>query len=102
MDDLLLRELLKDSCCPFLAAYENEWINGNGEVLTFDEMKKRDNKYLENCFNYLIRQKDTVERGSFLSGMKYDKKLYAEIVSEARILYLKKLKELNDYITRNR
>lgn len=95
MDELDVRKLLERTSYPFLAAYENEWINADGDTLTFDEMGK---KYLRNCYGYLLEQKESIERGFFLQGVKFDKNQYEDIVSITIKLYNKKIKELKKHI----
>lgn len=97
MDELEVRELLKKTSFPFLAAYEEEWINAEGKTLTFDEMGK---SYLESCRNYLKKQKGNIDRGFFLQGAKviYDESQYENIVDITKKLYERKLKELDNYL----
>ena len=67
MEEFEVRELLKKSSYPFLAAYSNEWIDSAGRELLFDEMGKT---YLQNCYKMLQEQKYSIERGFFLEGIK--------------------------------
>ena len=95
MDEFDVRELLKGTSYPFLAAYENEWIDAYGSVFTFDEMGK---KYLKNCHKYLLEHRENIERGFFLQGIKFDKNQYENILRIAIELYNKKINELKKYI----
>lgn len=95
MDEIDIRELLKKTSYPFLAAYENEWINADGHTLSFDEMGK---KYLKNCYKYLLEQKENIERGFLLQGIKFDKNQYENIMRTTIEFYNKKINELKIYI----
>lgn len=95
MDKFNVRELLEKTSYPFLVAYENEWINSEGKVLSFDDMSK---KYLKNCYKYLLDQKEEIKRGFFLQGIKFDESQYKNIVDIASELYERKVSELKKYI----
>jgi hypothetical protein len=95
MDEFDVRELLKETSYPFLAAHENEWINSEGNILSFDDMSK---KYLENCYKYLLEQKEKIKKGFFLQGVKYDKSQYENIVDITNELFERKVSELKKYI----
>lgn len=95
MDEFDVRELLEKTSYPFLAAYENEWINSEGKVLSFDDMSK---KYLKNCYKYLLVRKEEIKNGSFLQGVKYDKSQYQNIVDITNELFERKVSELKKYI----
>lgn len=95
MDELNVRKLLEKTSYPFLAAYENEWINADRKTLTFDEMEK---EYLEHCYRYLLKQKESIRRGFFLQGVKFDKNQYKNIISITMELYNQKVRELEKYI----
>lgn len=95
MDEFEVRELLKKSSYPFLAAYSNEWIDSDGRKLSFDDMAR---KHLENCYNMLQEQKYGIERGFFLGGVKYDESKYEEIVEITKRLYYAKMEELMNYL----
>ena len=95
MDEVDVRELLEKTSYPFLAAYENEWINSEGKVLSFDDMDK---KYLNNCYNYLLERKEQIKRGYFLQGVKFDRSQYENIVGITSELFERKVSELKKYI----
>lgn len=95
MDEFDVRELLKKTSYPFLAAYDNEWINSEGNILSFDDMSK---KYLNNCYKYLLDRKEDIERGFFLEGTKYDKSQYENILGITNELFERKVNELRKYI----
>lgn len=95
MDEFDIRELLKKTSYPFLAAYENKWIDADGKTHSFDEMGK---KYLKNCYKYLQEQKENIERGIFLQGIKFDRNQYKNIMRTTMELYNKKINELKEYI----
>lgn len=96
MNELGVRELLKKTSYPFLAAYENEWIDSDKKLLQFDDMSK---KYLQNCYKYLLERKEDIERGFFLQGIEYDKGQYENIVSITSELFERKVREIKQYIS---
>lgn len=95
MDELTLRGILEESSFPYLAAYEEEWIDAHGKTISFDEMGKL---HLMNCYKMLERQKKTIERGRFLQGVKFNKSQYDDIVEMTKELYYKKMDELKNYL----
>ena len=54
MNEFLLRGMLEESDYPYLAAYEEEWIDAHGDTKSFDEMGKI---HLQNCYRMLKKQK---------------------------------------------
>lgn len=95
MDEYEVREVLKKSSYPFLAAYNNEWIDSDGKELSFDDMGRT---YLKNCYKMLQEQKYGIEHGFFLEGVKYDEAKYEEIVETTKRLYYAKTDELKNYL----
>ncbi|MDE6960851.1 MAG: hypothetical protein K2P27_08320 [Lachnospiraceae bacterium] len=95
MNEFLLRGMLEESDYPYLAAYEEEWIDAHGDTKSFDEMGKI---HLQNCYRMLKKQKRAIERGFFLKGIAYEESQYDEIVSMTTALYNKKVKELVEYL----
>lgn len=94
MDIETVRDLLRESTFPYLAAYENEWINSEGTI-EFDEMGK---KHLKNCLAMLEEQRYTVEHGFVLENLEYDKAQYNEILNTVKELYYKKIEEIKKYL----
>lgn len=95
MDEYRLKEILQKSAFPYLAASNEQWINGDGQVLSFDEMGK---KYLKNCYFMLLRIKESIESGSFLDKVDYDKKYHNEIINMTKDLYYSKIAEIKNYL----
>lgn len=99
MDEFEVREMLKETDIPFLAAGYNEWIGADRKLLSFDEMGK---DYLENCYNYLVKQEDNITRG--FSGnnrkRKFSEAEQREILKITNKLYKRKLNELKIYLNK--
>ena len=55
-------------------------------------------KYLKNCYKYLLEQKENIERGFLLQGIKFDKNQYENIMRTTIEFYNKKINELKIYI----
>lgn len=90
-----VRELLRASTFPYLAAYENEWIDSDRKNREFDEMGKT---HLKSCLNMLIKQKSIIERGIVLQGLEYDKNQQPVILGIVKELYMNKIEELKKYL----
>jgi len=76
-------EIIVNSKCSyrFLGAEQGYWlgVDNRGRQVTYaiSEMEK-DHKI--KCINYLIEQKENIERGYFLQGVDFDKADYDELV----------------------
>lgn len=90
-----VRELLRESTFPYLAAYEYEWIDSDRKNREFDEMGKA---HLKMCLNMLIKQKYIIERGIVLQGLEYDKNQQTVILGIVKELYMNKVEELKKYL----
>ena len=88
-----IREFIRQTCCPFLAARKGYWIGG----MDVRQRKiKGKNFYLENAYNYLIKQEYSIKSGEFLDGELYDKKYKQQIIEWASKAYDRKVKELEE------
>lgn len=95
MDELEVRDILRDSSFPYLAAFEGEWIDADRRTLSFDEMGR---EHLQSCLKMLKKQKYTIEHGFFLEGVDFDEEKYEDIVEITKKLYCKKVEELKEYL----
>lgn len=89
-----IREFVKQTCCPFLAARKWYWIGGGRNPK--QTCIKGENFYLKNAYNYLIKQEDAIKNGEFLNGEKYDPKYKQQIVEWASKAYDRKVKEFEE------
>ena len=90
-----IRDFMKQTCCPFLAARKGYWIGAGSEK---EKSMKGKNFYPDNAYNYLRSQESNVKKGRFLSGEKYDKECRQQIVEWATKAYDRKIKELEDVL----
>lgn len=86
-----IREFIRQTCCPFLAARKGYWI---GAMDARQRNIKGKNFYSENAYNYLIKQEYSIKSGEFLEGEQYDKKYKQQIIEWASKAYDRKVKEL--------
>lgn len=95
MTDKEIRELIKQTDCPFLAARKGYWIGADSPKEIF--MMGKD-FYRENAYKYLKNQEYHIKRGLFLSEVRYDRKNEKQIVDWASDAYDRKIKELEEAI----
>lgn len=95
MDESDVREKLLKSSYPYLAAFENEWIDAELKTMSFDEMGKT---YLQRCYNMLEPQKYDVEHGFVLKEIKVKKSQEDKASEIIKDLYYRKIKELKEYL----
>jgi len=91
MDYNKMKTIIKESAAPFLTANKGMWIGADGIEISFDTMDKG---YKENCYNYLKRDKYTIETGGFINSRQLTPNESEELVSFAMTLYYEKLAEL--------
>lgn len=99
MNDLILRNILKESSMPYLAAPQGFWIDGDRNMWELTKMKK---EYLVNCYKTLQRDVKNIGRGFFLGGVDFDMNNYDEIIRKANELCNKKINELAKEILRRK
>lgn len=91
------KQIILNSSSPYLIAPKGVWINGNRDQLFLEEM---DQGYMKNCYEMLIREKESIKYGYFLNGVSFNQADLKEIVSKAMELYDVKLQELADEVKR--
>lgn len=97
MNDMEIRNFIKQTCCPFLAARKGYWIGGDS---TKEKYMKGKNFYGDNAYNYLKKHEYSIKSGEFLGGENYDKKYRHKIIDWASAAYDRKVKELEEALNR--
>ena len=92
-----IRDFIKQTCCPFLAARKGYWITGDS---TKEKYMKGKKFHLNNAYNYLKRQEFSIKHGEFLCGEKYDKRYKKQIIDWASKAYDRKIEELEEALNR--
>lgn len=95
MTDKEIRNFIKQTCCPFLAARKGYWIGADSPKEKYMKGKKF---YCENAYNYLKRQEFSIKSGKFLSGQKYDRSYQKQIIDWASEAYDRKINELKEVL----
>lgn len=92
------REIIVNSQCSykFLGAEEGHWIgvDDSGEEKDYS-ISKMPKDYKDNCIRYLEKQKENIERGFFLKGVKYNKADYEDLVRLGCEAMQQKIQELS-------
>ena len=91
-----IRDFMKQTCCPFLAARKGYWIGADSKK---EKSMKGKTFYLDNAYNYLKNQESNIKKGRFLSGKKYDKESKQQIIDWAIKAYDRKIKELEEVLS---
>lgn len=92
-----IKEFIRQTCCPFLAARKWYWLRGTNEKQKYIKGK---NFYLENAYNYLKSQEFSIKNGEFLAGEEYDPKYKQQIINWASKAYDRKIKELEEVMVK--
>lgn len=91
MSDKEIRDFIKQTCCPFLAARKGYWISADSPKEKYMKGKKF---HLQNAYKYLKSQEHSIKRGAFLAGMNYDIRYKKQIINWASAAYDRKIVEL--------
>lgn len=93
MNNKEIRDFIKQTCCPFLAARKGYWISAESPK---EKYMKGKNFHLQNAYKYLKSQEYSIKRGMFLQGLKYDIRHKEQIIDWASEAYDRKIEELED------
>lgn len=91
MTDKEIRDFIKQTCCPFLAARKGYWIGADSSK---EKYIKGKNFYCETAYKYLKGQEYSIKRGLFLQGLEYDISCKKQIIDWASAAYDRKIQEL--------
>lgn len=91
-----IRNFMKQTCCPFLAARKGYWIGGDSPK---EKSIKKKDFYLDDAYKYLKKQENNIKRGSFLSGHNYDRNNRTQIIDWASKAYDRKIEELEEILS---
>lgn len=92
-----IRNFIKQTCCPFLAARKGYWIGGDSPK---EKSMKGKKFYPENAYKYLKKHEFSIKSGEFLCGEKYDKKYKTKIIDWGSKAYDRKIKELEEVLNK--